>query len=152
MPAIAAPTQPRRHRQVTMAPAMITPERIDKKAYLNFNPSRKAAIDPVQAPVMGRGIATKSINPILSYLSIVCPRRLVRSKTQLTTLCPIPTRLTALASDSKNNKSTGTGIKLPRMHKQKALYHGILNKFIATGRAPRSSTTGKADITIVISS
>jgi len=32
MPAIAAPIQPRRHKEVTIAPAIISPQRMDRKA------------------------------------------------------------------------------------------------------------------------
>ena len=38
---------------------------------------RTAAIQPVHAPVVGKGIATKSVNPIASYLSIIAALFLV---------------------------------------------------------------------------
>jgi hypothetical protein len=64
IPAIIAPTQPRRLRQVTIMPAINIPIEIDNKACLNFKPKRTAATEPVQTPVTGRGIATNSIRPI----------------------------------------------------------------------------------------
>jgi len=131
---------------------MITPKRIDKKAYRNFKPSRKAAIDPVQAPVKGRETATNSIKPIFSYFSMTFPRRLVCSKTQLTTLLLHSQRLAALASFSKKSNNGGTGNMLPIMDRHNASYHGIWNEYIATGKAPRSSTIGKADIITVTNS
>ena len=54
-----APVQPRRHKQVTIVPAINIPMKMDKKACLNFNPKRTAVSEPVQAPVRGRGTATK---------------------------------------------------------------------------------------------
>ena len=152
MPAITAPSQPSRHRLVTIAPAMTTPITMDRKAYRNLKPSRKAAIDPVQAPVIGRGMATNNVKPIFSYFSMVFLRRLVWLKTQLTAFWPTSTRLTALANESKNSKRIGTGSRLPITAKQKALYHGIWNKFIAMGKVPRNSTNGKADTVTIISS
>ena len=74
--------QPRRVAQVTITPAINIPMKIDKKACLNFSPKRTAISEPVQAPVMGRGIATNSTRPIRPYLSTSFPRRLVRSKSQ----------------------------------------------------------------------
>ena len=145
-PAIAAPSQPSKHRLVTIAPAIITPARIDRKEYLNFRPSRKAAIQPGHAPVTGRGIATNRASPIFSYLSMLAPRFLVCLKTQSTNFCPAFTWQTALVSGSKNSRSIGTGNKLPVMARQKALCHGIWNKFMATGKPTRSSATGKADM------
>ena len=64
MPAIIAPTQPRRDRQVIIMPAIHIPMRMDRKACLNLSPKRTAASEPVQAPVTGRGIATNSAKPM----------------------------------------------------------------------------------------
>lgn len=47
-PAIMAPIQPSRQRQVTIVPAIITPQRMDKIEHLNFMPMRKAAIEPAR--------------------------------------------------------------------------------------------------------
>ena len=125
MPAITAPTQPRRHRQVTIAPAIITPQKMEKKAWLNLSPKMKAATEPVQAPVAGSGIATNNISPMRSYFLITVPRRWACSKTQLTSLLPISNWLIALVSDSQNNNRTGTGSMLPIIAKPKAWYQGM---------------------------
>jgi len=44
-----------------MIPAITTPREIKGRAFLNGMPKRKAQRDPVQAPVTGKGIATKII-------------------------------------------------------------------------------------------
>lgn len=128
-------------------PAMTTPTEIESRARLNFIPSRKAAIDPVHAPVKGKGIATKSASPILSYLSIALPCLRVRSNTQFTIFFPGRTLLAHLATDSRNSSRKGTGTKLPATARVSALCHGIPIKFIATGNAPLSSTTGNIEST-----
>ena len=125
MPAITAPTQPRRHRQVTIAPAIITPQKMEKKAWLNLSPKMKAATEPVQAPVAGSGIATNNISPMRSYFLITVPRRRACLKTQLTSLLPISTLQITLVSDSKNNNRIGTGSMLPITAKPKAWYQGM---------------------------
>jgi hypothetical protein len=45
-----------RQTEVTIAPAMQTPARMDKKAGLNFISKIVAASEPVQAPATGRGM------------------------------------------------------------------------------------------------
>ena len=71
MSATTAPTHPSRNNAVTMAPLMIMPAAMEKKARIKLIPSRDATIDPVQAPVQGKGIATNTVRPILSYFSTV---------------------------------------------------------------------------------
>ena len=44
----------------TTNPAIKTPSKIRGKARRNGMPNKNAAMDPVQAPVIGNGIATKS--------------------------------------------------------------------------------------------
>ena len=56
----------------TIKPAIITPPTIVGKAYLNLIPNTKAAAQPVHAPVIGNGTATKNNRnnaPYFSYLS-----------------------------------------------------------------------------------
>lgn len=115
-------------------------------------PRRKAAIEPVQAPVNGSGIATNSISPIRSYFSMSLPCCLVRWKTQFTSFLPVPILLIMLANDSKKSSSMGTGSKLPVIARQNAQYQGMWKIFMATGRAPRSSIMGNADMMMTISS
>ena len=50
--------------RVTMIPAMTTPAAIAGKAWRMRMPSRKARAAPVQAPVIGRGMATKMARPM----------------------------------------------------------------------------------------
>ncbi len=54
---------------VTIIPAINTPEVMAMKAFLNFMPNRKAIAQPVQAPVMGSGMATKIANAIMPKFS-----------------------------------------------------------------------------------
>ena len=119
-PAIAAPTHPSKERQVTIVPAISIPMKMDRKACLNFRPKRTAASEPVQAPVTGRGIATNSVRPIRSYLSITCPRRLVRSKSQWSPLLKTSILLSSLERAWRNNRIKGTGTRLPIIASRKA--------------------------------
>ncbi len=52
----------------------------------------------------------------------------------------------------KNSKIKGTGRMLPIKEITKASYQGILNKFIATGNAPRNSMTGTIDVRNTVNS
>jgi len=121
---------PRRHKRVTITPAMNTPKVMERKASLNFSPKRKAAIEPVQAPVPGKGIAIKSASPIHPYLStIFLPP--VRSKTQFKILskCLIRKR-------SRKRRRKGTGRRLPKKQTKKAICPGIWWTHRATGNPP----------------
>ena len=120
IPAIIAPSQPSRLRQVTMTPAIKTPIKIDKKAYLKFKPKRTAASEPVQAPVIGRGMATNSARPIRSYFSIIFPRRLVRSKSQFRNLSRRAILPNHLVMASRNSRIKGTGSRLPMIASSRA--------------------------------
>ena len=56
----------------TIKPAIIMPPRMLGNAYLNRIPNTKAATLPVQAPVTGKGMATKNNRnnaPYFSYFS-----------------------------------------------------------------------------------
>jgi len=104
-------------------------------------------MEPIQAPVIGKGTATKSISPTLSYLSIILPCFRVRSNTQSIILLLKPTWLSHPVIESRNSSRKGTGSKLPTTDRANALCHDIPKRFIATGNAPLSSTTGTMDTT-----
>jgi len=87
---------------------------------LNFSPKRTAASEPVQAPVTGSGIATNRARPIRSYLLIIFPRRLVRSKSQWSIFSKIPILLRSLEKVSRNNRRKGTGKRLPMIANRRA--------------------------------
>ena len=106
--------------QVTITPAINIPARMEIKACLNFKPKRAAASEPVQAPVMGRGMATNNISPILSYLSIIFPRRLVRSNNQVKIRLKSSTLLSNLETLSRNSSIKGIGSILPMIDIRKA--------------------------------
>ena len=55
--------------------AMHTPTTIAPKAFFQSMPRRDATRAPVQAPVPGSGIPTKSTNPQNSYLPITFAHR-----------------------------------------------------------------------------
>ena len=55
---------------VTITPAVIIPIIIGIIAFRGGIPNNQAAMDPVQAPVMGSGIATKRNNANVPYFSI----------------------------------------------------------------------------------
>jgi hypothetical protein len=73
---------PKAHNEDTIIPAAITPRTIEIKAYLNLILKRVAAITPVQAPVIGSGIATRIKSPKDSYLITFREFLFARSKTQ----------------------------------------------------------------------
>lgn len=56
-------------KNVTMMPAIITPAKIERNAFLNGNFKTSAAAVPVQAPVSGSGIATNVISAKSLYFS-----------------------------------------------------------------------------------
>ena len=79
-----------------MAPAIHMPMKMDNRACLNLISKIVAAIEPVQAPVTGRGMATNNTSPIRLYLSTIFPRRLVRSSNQWNHLLKMPILLRRL--------------------------------------------------------
>ena len=75
---------PKRVKVVTKIPAKNAPKLISQKVSLYLIPNKNAAIEPVQTPVKGKGIATNATNahfPHLSKLFLVFV--LVLSKSQL---------------------------------------------------------------------
>lgn len=54
-----------------IAAASKTPSMIERNAFLRFIWMRPATIDPVHAPVPGKGIPTNSVSPNRLYFSIV---------------------------------------------------------------------------------
>lgn len=110
---ISATAHPRTVTQVTMAPAIRTPAIIDIKECLNFRPIRKARREPVQAPVIGSGIATKSTRPNRSYLSTISPRRLVMARNHWINLSRKRTLLNSEIMASRNLRRKGTGNTFP---------------------------------------
>ncbi len=54
---------PSDQRTVTMTPAMSTPIEMERKEGQKLNLERTAIIEPVQAPVIGRGMQTKMVSP-----------------------------------------------------------------------------------------
>jgi hypothetical protein len=58
---------PNLHSNRTIRPAESTPVNIAIKAYLNLILNKDAAITPLQAPVIGSGIATNNAKPKASY-------------------------------------------------------------------------------------
>jgi len=61
----------------------MTPEITAIMVYLNLILNNEAAIVPVQAPVMGKGIATNNINPNASYRWTISALFLVWLNSQL---------------------------------------------------------------------
>jgi len=135
-----------------MAPAIMTPARIDKKAFLKLNLNATPASEPVQAPVTGNGMATNSISPTRLYLSIILPRRRARLSSHSKYLLKILTLPKCREMATRNNRMIGTGMRLPARASRKALYHGRCNSNMASGMAPRSSIIGRVATIMTISS
>ena len=75
-------------------PAINTPQNISDKAFFQGIPKRKAAIDPVQAPVTGNGMATKIIKASCPYFWYLPANFfLARSKSQEKNLLAVFDRL-----------------------------------------------------------
>jgi hypothetical protein len=53
----------------TIMPAKTTPQKINQNASLGLILNKVLAIAPVQAPVIGKGIPTKSTNPNFPHLA-----------------------------------------------------------------------------------
>jgi len=79
-----------------------------------------AAIEPVQAPVIGNGIATNRISPIRLYFWTILPRRIVLSNNQLKKRLKTASLLNNLVMASRNNRIKGTGSIFPMTAKKKA--------------------------------
>ena len=107
-------------RASTISPAIKTPKNIKGNAFLKGTPNKKAAIEPVQAPVKGKGIATKLINAIAPYLFILLlVFLLVLSKTQEKNLAQILLfEESQFETGPKNKSKNTTGIILPKTEKK----------------------------------
>ena len=112
--------QPKRVALVTMTPAINTPIEIDVIECLKLSPKSTAASEPVQAPVIGRGMATNNARPIFSYLSIILPRFRACSKRKSKNFLNMPILLRGLEIALRNNKIKGTGNRLPIIARKKA--------------------------------
>ena len=89
---------------------MIIPHRTAMSEYLNLSLNKDAATQPVQAPVNGSGIATKSANPIASYFSIILAFLFVLSKNQSKNLFNGPHLLkNSLIGLKKRSSTANTG-------------------------------------------
>ena len=74
---------PKRVKAVTKIPAKSAPKLISQKAFLYLTPNKNAAIEPVQTPVKGNGIATNRTNAHIPHLSkLYSVFFLVHSKSQ----------------------------------------------------------------------
>jgi hypothetical protein len=138
---------------VTIIPAVITPAIIGIIAFLGEMPNNQAAMDPVQAPVIGNGMATKRNKAKFPYFLIFFDVfRLVLLKTQFRNLSNGGEYFSVKLLILSNPKiRTNTGIILPIMAKNKT-YIGSKPQEIAKGIEALSSVTGKAEYKIVNSS
>ncbi len=122
-------------------------------AFLGGIPNNQAAMDPVQAPVIGKGIATKRNRARFPYF-LICfdVLRLVLLKIQFKNLSNggeyFSARLVILSSPKI---IINTGIILPIIAKNKT-YIGSKPQEIARGIDALSSVTGKAEYKIVSNS
>lgn len=112
----------------TIIPDIATPVAINGNAFLKGTANKKAATAPVQAPVKGKGIATKLIKAISPYLVILASLFLLvlsksHAKKRLHILDFADSHLdTAFRKISKNI----TGTKFPITETKKAKSQFIL--------------------------
>jgi len=135
-----------------MAPAIHMPEKIHSRACLKSILEIEATSEPVQAPVIGSGMATSITSPSCLYLSTTLPRRRASSSSQLNHRLKMPILFRRWEIALKNSRSRGTGIRLPMIASNRAYCQGRWNIFMATGSAPRSSSIGSVEMVITISS
>jgi len=136
---------PTKHTARTIEDAMQTPMAIARNAYLKRILKSVAATHPVQAPVIGSGIATKNIRPKNSYFSIRPERLLVRSKSQWKNLLKGQNLLKNPETGSSKKSIGTTGTRFPIIEKKTTLLISMPID-MPIGIAPLSSKTGKAAI------
>ncbi len=123
------------------------PIEIARKAFLNFILNIVAAKEPVQAPVVGNGMATNKIKPKNSYFSTRVALRLVLSSSQLKKPEKKDSFRNLSLIGEKRQSNIGTGSILPIIEKINTS-QGSNPSFIAKGIAPRNSRTGEAATSI----
>jgi hypothetical protein len=132
--------------EVTIIPAVIIPKVIGKIAFLNGIPNNQAAMDPVQAPVIGKGIATKmnkAKGPYFLIFFIVF--LLVLSKTHSRNLSVgLEYFLARVVIASRPNSKIKTGMILPMIARNKTR-KGFNPQEIAKGIEALNSVTGRAE-------
>mmetsp|Transcript_11239 Transcript_11239/g.33256 ORF Transcript_11239/g.33256 Transcript_11239/m.33256 type:complete len:300 (-) Transcript_11239:20-919(-) len=143
--AIAAPYQPASVRTVMMIPASATPEKMESTASGKGMFRRCAIIAPVQPPVPGRGIPTKSARPRAREPSSARVPILDRA------LSSSGLRMRSTKDKRSAARRTTTAAVLPRTHTTKA-FKGPTPSHDATGTAPRSSMTGSVEMRTRMSS
>jgi len=134
-------------------PAIITPPETKTIALFRGIQNKNAATDPVQAPVIGNGIATKRSKAHSPYLAYFFSKFFVtclnhQSKSFLKSL-----DLEANHSDKglRNKIIKIAGIISPRIDNKKANQGAISKTPIAKGIEPRNSTIGNIANKIVAS-
>ncbi len=107
------PVVERHDIRVTITPAVRTPITTPVSAYLKLRPMRNAAIEPVQAPVIGKGSATKIARPSVLYFSTIRERDLVCENNQSKKRLKGLHLERNLEKGPRNNKIKIAGIRLP---------------------------------------
>ena len=113
--------------------------------------SKDATSAPVQAPVPGRGIPTRTTSPAKRYFRTMRPFRWARRSSQ--TIFGPKNRVSRSQSKMRRTSSmmNGTGSRFPRMAVTQATAGGS-PAATPTGMAPRSSMTGTMAVPKVSSS
>ena len=134
---------------VVRTPAIRTPTSIAAKAWWRGIPNVKATAQPVQAPVTGKGIATKGIRASAPYLRTLSLCRCVLAKSHLKKASKIAYFLRSHSDTRSRNRRTGkTGIIFPTIDSRKASTYPILNPKTASGMDARSSPKGSIAVNI----
>jgi hypothetical protein len=108
-------------------------------------------MQPLHAPVIGSGTATKSMRPIASYLWIMSPFALVLSKSQSKNFLQTGNRRRALETGSNRNRTGAIMTEFPSIDRMNAFAGGspMAN---ATGIEPLNSATGNVAMIMVVHS
>lgn len=126
-------------------PAMNTPKRAARKLFFLSKPNSTARKHPVQAPLPGSGIATKSIMPQKPYFSIVLFFFKVFSLSREIKWPNFLKRDRKFRIASIMNRTKGITSTLAAMHTKNALKGEMFNNEAAM-RPPRSSKIGRSEI------
>ena len=135
---------------VVMPPATTSPSKIAGRAVRRRMSSRDATSAPVQAPVPGRGMATRTNSPARRYFRTMRPFRWARRSSQ--TIFGPKNRVSRSQLNTRRVSSmiNGTGNRFPKIAITQATAGGS-PAAMPTGMAPRSSMTGTMAVAKVIS-
>jgi len=141
--------------KVTTIPAINTPVNMAAKDFLNGMPNKNAAAVPVQAPVIGNGMATNrtSVIKVPYFAALEVNLFLVLANIQVKNLLKnVDLSISHFETGSNNHNNSMAGIKLPITAHKYEDQTGISKPTNATGIAALNSAIGNIAINKVANS